>query len=135
LNIKQKKLYNIVVNYYFQELALNILFSFQLFLNINNIARSEKTFIFLKTCTRIQELARKTRKQNLVFQAALTSIAIFNIIRKILYSLLYFLVKKKKLDLLITILQFLQAFFQDCKFFIIDKKLIIDIKILFLINN
>jgi hypothetical protein len=65
---------------------------------------SRKTFAFLKIYTRIQELAIKTRKQNLVFRAALINIITFNIIRKTLYSLLQLLVKKRKSDLLVAIL-------------------------------
>jgi hypothetical protein len=89
----------------------------------------------LKTCAQIQELVKKAGKQNPVFQAALISIAIFNIVKKTLYSLLQLLVKKKKSDLFVVTLQALQSLFQDCRFLIINKKLIIDIKMLFLINN
>ena len=56
-------------------------------------------------CARIQELAREAGKQNLVFQAAPTGIAAFNIIGKTLHSLLRLLVKGKKLDLLVATLQ------------------------------
>jgi hypothetical protein len=59
----------------------------------------------------------------------------FNIIKKTLYSLLQLLVKIKKLDLLFTTLQSLQVSFANCWFLIINKKSIINLKTLFLINN
>ena len=91
--------------------------------------------MLLKTCTRIQELAREARKQNPVFRATPTGIAVFNIIRKTLHSLLCLPVKGKKSDLSVAMLQALQSLFQDCRFLIIDKKSMIDIKILSLIDN
>src|SRR5271155_3892143 len=94
----------------------------QLLLNVDGVAGSRKTFTLLKTCAQIQELAIKAGKQNLVFQAAPTSIAAFNIVRKTLHSLLQLLIKGKKSDLSVATLQSLQAHFQDCKFLIIDKK-------------
>jgi hypothetical protein len=60
--------------------------------------------MLLKTCARIQELADQARKQNLVFRAAPIGIAVFNFVRKTLYSLLRLLVKGKKSDLLVATL-------------------------------
>jgi hypothetical protein len=59
----------------------------------------------------------------------------FNIIRHTLYSFLRFLVKGRKSDLLIAILQSLQGLFWDYRFLIINKKSIIDIIMLSLIDN
>jgi hypothetical protein len=64
-----------------------------------------------------------------------TGIAAFNIVGKTLYSLLRLPVKGKKSDLSVATLQSLQALFQDYRFLIINKKSMIDIKILSLIND
>ena len=135
LNLEQRKLYNTIVDQYSQELAWDRPTPSQLLLNIDSVVGSRKTFMFLKTCAWIQELAREARKQNLVFWAAPTGIAMFNIIGKTLYSLLHLLVKRKKSDLSVATLQALQSLFQDCRFLIIDKKSMINIKTLSLIDN
>jgi hypothetical protein len=83
----------------------------RLLLNVDGVAGSRKTFTLLKTCARIQELAREAGKQNPVFRAAPTGIAAFNIIGKTLHSLLRLLVKGKKSDLSVATLQSLQALF------------------------
>jgi hypothetical protein len=62
-------------------------------------------------CAQIQELAKQARKQNLVFWAAPTSIAAFNIVGKTLHSLLWLPVKGKKSDLFVATLQALQSLF------------------------
>jgi hypothetical protein len=99
------------------------------------VAGSRKTFTLLKTCARIQELAKQAGKQNPVFRAAPTGIAAFNIIRKTLHSLLRLLVKGRKSDLSVATLQALQALFQDYRFLIINKKSMINIKTLSLIDD
>ena len=71
-----------------------------LLLNVNRVTGSGKTFIVLKACARIQELAQQAGRGNPIFRAAPTGIAAFNIVGKTLYSLLRLLVKKKKTDLL-----------------------------------
>ena len=111
LNPEQRKLYNTVVGQYSQELAWDRPALEQLLLNVDGVAGSGKTFILLKICARIQELAKEARKQNLVFWAAPIGIAAFNIIRQTLYSLLYLLVKGRRLDLLVATLQSLQGLF------------------------
>ena len=135
LNLEQRKLFNTVVDQYSQELALDMPLPSQLLLNVDGVAGSGKTFTLLKTCARIQELAREAGKQNPVFRAAPTGIAAFNIIGKTLHSLLRLPVKGKKSDLSVATLQSLQALFQDCRFLIIDEKSMIDIKTLSLIDD
>ncbi len=135
LNPEQRKLYDTVVDQYSQELAWDRPTPSQLLLNVDSVARSRKTFTLLKTCARIQELAREAGKQNPVFRAAPTGIAVFNIIGKTLHSLLRLPVKGKKSDLSVATLQALQSLFQDCRFLIIDEKSIIDIKTLSLIDD
>jgi hypothetical protein len=76
----------------------------QLFLNIDRETGTRKTFIFLKAYTRIQEITIAAGRGNLVFRAAFTGIAAFNIISKTLYNLLRLLVNTKKSDLLPAIL-------------------------------
>jgi hypothetical protein len=105
LNTEQRKLYNIVINQYSQEVSFDALLPCQLLLNVDSVARSRKTFALLKTCTLIQELVIKARKQNPLFQAALTGITAFNIVRKALYSLLQLPVKGKKSDFSFVTLQ------------------------------
>jgi ATP-dependent DNA helicase PIF1 len=107
----------------------------QLLLNVDSVAGSGKTFTLLKTYARIQELAEQARKQNPVFRAAPTGIAAFNIVKKTLHSLLRLPVKGKKSDLSVATLQALQSLFYNCRFLIIDKKSIIDIKTLSLIDD
>ena len=107
----------------------------QLLLNVDGVAGSGKTFTLLKTCARIQELAREAGKPNPVFRAAPTGIAAFNIIGKTLHSLLRLPVKGKKSDLSVATLQALQSLFYDCRFLIIDEKSMIDIKTLSLIDD
>jgi ATP-dependent exoDNAse (exonuclease V) alpha subunit len=133
LNLEQRKLYDTVLDQYSQELALDM--PSQLLLNVDGVAGSGKTFTLLKTCARIQELAREAGKQNPVFRAAPTGIAAFNIIGKTLHSLLRLPVKGKKSDLSVATLQSLQTLFQDCRFLIIDEKSMIDIKTLSLIDD
>ena len=122
-----------MLDQYSQELALDM--PSQLLLNVDGVAGSGKTFTLLKTCARIQELAREAGKQNPVFRAAPIGIAAFNIIGKTLHSLLRLPVKGKKSDLSVATLQSLQALFQDCRFLIIDEKSMIDIKTLSLIDD
>ena len=107
----------------------------QLLLNVDSVARSGKTFTLLKTCARIQELAKEAGKRNPVFRAAPTGIAAFNIVGKTLHSLLRLPVKGKKSDLSVVTLQALQSLFQDCRFLIINEKSMIDIKMLSLIDD
>jgi hypothetical protein len=109
LNREQRTLYNVVVDQYSKELAFDR--PSQLLLNVDGVAGSGKTFTLLKTCARIQELAKQAGKQNLVFRAAPTGITAFNIIGKTLYSLLRLLVKGRKSDLSVATLQALQALF------------------------
>jgi hypothetical protein len=103
LNTEQQKLYNIVTAQYIEELASN---SPQLLLlNIDSVAGSGKTFIVLKLCAQLQELAQQSRKENPVICAAPTGVVAFNIIRKTLYSLFWLPVKQKKSDLSNSTLQ------------------------------
>ena len=131
LNTEQRKLYDIVVDQYSQELTFDTPLPCQLLLNVDSVARSGKTFTLLKMCALIQELAIEARKQNPVFRAAPTGIATFNIVGKTLHSLLRLLVKGKKSDLSLATLQSLQALFQDYRFLIINKKSMIEQDALF----
>jgi ATP-dependent DNA helicase PIF1 len=133
LNLEQMKLYDTVVSQYSNELGGQS--PPQLLLHVDGVAGSGKTFVLLKTCARIQELAQQAGKPNPVFRAAPTGIAAFNIIGKTLHALLQLPVKGKKSDLSIATLQSLQSLFQDCRFLIIDEKSMIDIKTLSLIND
>jgi hypothetical protein len=133
LNTKQTKLYNIVVDQYIQELVLGMLS--QLLLNVDSVAGSGKTFTLLKTCTRIRELALTAGKQDPIFRAVPTGVAVFNIIGRTLHSLLQLPVKDRKAGLSTATLQSLQALFQDCRFLIINKKSIIDVCTLSLIDD
>jgi excinuclease UvrABC ATPase subunit len=99
LNFKQRKLYNLIVNQYARELSLVDPRPPQLLLNVDGVAGSGKSFIVLKTCARLQEMAIAAGKGNPVFRAAPTGITAFNIIGKTLYSLLRLPVKRKKSDL------------------------------------
>jgi ATP-dependent DNA helicase PIF1 len=133
LNTEQAKLYKIVVDQYTQELVLHN--PRQLLLNVDSVAGSGKTFILLKICACIQELALAAGKPDPIFRAVPTGIAVFNIIGRTLYSLLQLPVKDRKADMSTATLQSLQALFQDCKFLIIDKKSMIDICMLSLIDD
>jgi hypothetical protein len=88
LNIKQKKLFDIIIIYYTNKINPGRSSLLQLFLNINKETGTRKTFIFLKVYTRIQEIIIIAGKGNLVFRAAPTGIIAFNIISKTLYNLL-----------------------------------------------
>jgi hypothetical protein len=105
LNLEQRKLYDTVVNQYTQELAWDRPAPPQLLLNVDGVAGSGKIFTLLKTCARIQELARDAGKRNPVFRAAPTGIAAFNIVGKALHSYLRLPVKGKKSDLSVATLQ------------------------------
>jgi hypothetical protein len=133
LNLEQKKLYDTVVSQYSNELAGQPLP--QLLLHVDSVARSGKTFVLLKTCARIQELAREAGRQNPVFRAAPTGIAAFNIIGRTLHALLQLPLKGRKSDLSTATFQSLQALFRDCRFLIIDEKSIIDVQTLSLIDD
>jgi primosomal protein N' len=73
LNLEQRKLYDTVVSQYSSELAGQPLP--QLLLHVDGVAGSGKTFVLLKTCAQIQELAQEAERQNPVFRAAPTGIA------------------------------------------------------------
>jgi hypothetical protein len=73
LNLEQRKLYDTVVSQCSNELAGQPLP--QLLLHVDGVAGSRKTFVLLKTCARIQELAQEAGRQNPVFRAAPTGIA------------------------------------------------------------
>ncbi len=94
-----------MVDQYSKELDLSRPLPSQLLLNVDGLAGSGKTFTLLKTCARIQELAEQAGKHNPVFRAAPTGIAAFNIVGKILHSLLRLPVKGKKSDLSVATLQ------------------------------
>ncbi|KAH8654651.1 hypothetical protein BGZ60DRAFT_508337 [Tricladium varicosporioides] len=112
LNLEQRKLYDTVVSQYENELAGQPLP--QLLLYVDGVAGSGKTFALLKTCARIQDLAKEARIPNPVFRAALTGIAAFNIIKRTLHALLRLPLKARKSDLSIATLQSLQALFRNC---------------------
>ena len=133
LNLEQRKLYDTVVSQYSNELAGQPLP--QLLLHVDGVAGSGKTFVLLKTCARIQELAREAGRQNPVFRAAPTGIAAFNIVGRTLHALLRLPLKGRKSDMSIATLQSLQALFRDCRFLIIDEKSMIDIQTLSLIDD
>jgi ATP-dependent DNA helicase PIF1 len=99
------------------------------------LAGSGKTYTLLKICAKLQDLASQAGKQNPVFRAAPTGIAAYNITRKTLYSLLRLPVKAQATDLSLSTLQALQLHFQYCRFLIINKKSIIDLRCLLLIDN
>jgi ATP-dependent DNA helicase PIF1 len=133
LNLEQRKLYDTVISQYSNELAGQPLP--QLLLHVDSVAGSGKTFVLLKTCARIQELAREAGRQNPVFRAAPTGIAAFNIVGRTLHALLRLPLKGRKSNMSIATLQSLQALFRDCRFLIIDEKSIIDIQTLSLIDD
>jgi hypothetical protein len=135
LNIKQKKLFDIIIIYYTNEINLGRNSPLQLLLNIDRETGTKKIFIFLKVYTRIQKIAITAGRGNPVFRAAPTSIAAFNIIGKTLYNLLRLPVNTKKSDLSPITLQVLQVSFISYRFLIINKKLIIDLKTLLLIDD
>jgi hypothetical protein len=133
LNLEQRKLYDTVVSQYSNELAGQPLP--QLLLHVDGVAGSGKTFVLLKTCARIQELAQEAGRPNPVFRAAPTGIAAFNIIGRTLHALLRLPLKGRKSNMSIATLQSLQALFRDCRFLIIDEKSMIDIQTLSLIDD
>jgi ATP-dependent DNA helicase PIF1 len=138
LNQEQRKLYDVVVSQYTQELASTAYGTpppSQLLLNVDGVAGSGKTFTLLKTCARIQELALQAGNHNPVFRAAPTGVAAFNIIGQTLHSLLRLPVKGKKSDLSVATLQSLQGLFRGCRFLIIDEKSMIDNVTLSLIDD
>jgi hypothetical protein len=138
LNLEQRKLYDTVVSQYTQELACTTSGNpppSQLLLNVDGVAGSGKTFTLLKTCARIQELALRAGNRNPVFRAAPTGVAAFNIVGQTLHSLLHLPIRGRKSDLSVATLQSLQGLFLDCRFLIIDKKSMIDIVTLSLIDD
>jgi len=135
LNLEQRKLYDTIVAHYTNEINPGRRRPPQLLLNVDGVAGTRKTFALLKTCARIQEIATAAGKGNPVFRAAPTGIAAFNIIGKTLHSLLRLPVKMRKSDISPPTLQSLQASFANCRFLIIDKKSMIDLKTLSLIDD
>ena len=87
LNLEQRKLYDVVINQYTQELSSPVLPQ-QLLLNVDGVAGSGKTYTLLKICAQLQDLALQAGKQNPVFRAAPTGIAAYNITGKTLHSFL-----------------------------------------------
>ena len=134
LNTEQRKLYDIVTAQYIQELACNDPPQ-PLLLNTDGVAGSGKTYALLKTCARLQELAKRSGKGNPVVRAAPTGVAAFNIVGQTLHSLFRLPVKQKTSDLSTATLQSLQALFQDVRFVIIDEKSMIDLNMLSIIDD
>ena len=134
LNREQRKLYDVVTDQYIQELSGRGTPG-QLLLNIDGVAGTGKTYTLMKICARLQELALQAERPNPVFRAAPTGIAAFNINGKTLHSLLRLPVKNRQADLSPSTLQALQLHFRDCRFLIIDEKLMIDLKTLSLIDD
>ena len=134
LNLEQRKLYDIVVDQYTQELS-SLGSPPPLLLNVDGVAGSGKTYTLLKICAKLQDLASQARKQNPVFWAAPTGIAAYNITGKTLHSLLRLPVKAQSTDLSPSTLQALQLHFQHCRFLIIDEKSMIDLRCLSLIDD
>ncbi|KIX07986.1 uncharacterized protein Z518_02640 [Rhinocladiella mackenziei CBS 650.93] len=131
LNREQRKLYDMIVTHYTNEISLTRHSAPpQLLLNVDGEAGTGKTFTLLKACARIQEIATAAGKGNPVFRAAPTGIAAFNIVGKTLHSLLRLPVKMTTSDLSVATLQLLQASFASCRFLIIDEKSMIDLKTL-----
>ena len=87
LNPEQRKLYDVVVDQYIQELSGRGTLG-QLLLNVDGVAGTGKTYTLMKICARLQELALQAERPNPVFRAAPTGIAAFNINGKTLHSLL-----------------------------------------------
>jgi ATP-dependent DNA helicase PIF1 len=138
LNLEQRKLYDIIITQYSQELESST--QRPLLLNVDGVAGSGKTFTLLKACSRLQEMAQAADRPNPVFRAAPTGIAAFNFVGKTLHSLLRLPVKKKSQqdrsdDLSNATVQSLQAVFQPVRFLIIDEKSMVDIKNLSLIDD
>ena len=134
LNLEQRKLYDIVVDQYTQELSGSALPP-QLLLNVDGVAGSGKTYTLLKICAQLQDLAIRAGKQNPVFRAAPTGIAAYNITGKTLHSLLRLPVRTQQADISASTLQALQLLFENCRFLIIDEKSMIDLKTLSLIDD
>ncbi len=134
LNLEQRKLYDIVINQYTQELS-SLALPQQLLLNVDGVAGSGKTYTLLKICAQLQDLALQARRQNPVFRAAPTGIAAYNITGKTLHSLLRLPVRTQQADISASTLQALQLLFRNCRFLIIDEKSMIDLKTLSLIDD
>ena len=135
LNTEQRKLYDVVIGQYQQELSITEHLPSQLLLNVDGVAGSGKTFTLLKICARLQELALVEGKEDPVLRAAPTGVAAFNIIGRTLHSLLQLPVKVGSSELRPASLQALQQLFKDCRFLIIDEKSMIDLKTLSLIDD
>ena len=99
LNAEQQKIYDIVVNQYTQELAIDQPEPSQLLFHLDGPGGTRKTVALLTTCAKLQELAAANRKQNLAFRAASTGITTYAIMGKTLHSLLRLPVKRKISDL------------------------------------
>jgi hypothetical protein len=82
--MEQLKLYNVVVDQYTQELAVDQPEPSQLLLQVDGTGGVGKTIALLRTYTRLQELAAMNGKQNPVFQSAPTGIAAYTISGKAL---------------------------------------------------
>ena len=124
-----------MVDQYTRELAVDQPEPSQLLLQVNGQGGTGKTEAILTTYARLQELAATNGKQNPVFRSAPTGVAAYAITGKTPYSLLYLLVRGKMSDLSTATLQSLQAMFQECRFLMIDEKLMIDLKMLSLIDD
>jgi hypothetical protein len=129
LNAEQRKLYDLCVAQYTQELFHELdpeqPMPEQLLLNLDGVAGAGKTFALLKSSGRLREMSEKL---NPVFRAAPTGIAAFNIVGKTLHSLLRLPVKAEKLELSAATLQQSQIEFKRCRFLIIDEKSTIDLE-------
>ena len=135
LNTEQRKLYDVVVDQYTRELAVDQPDPPQLLLQVNGAKGVGKTVALLRACARLQELAAANGKQNPMFWSAPTGIAAYTITGKTLHSLLRLPVRRKMSDLSTATLQSLQALFRDCRFLMVDEKFMIDLKMFSLVDD
>ena len=133
LNTEQGKLYRSVINHFTEYLETGQ--ESQLLLNVDRVAGSGKTYTLLKICSQLQELVSTAGRENPVFRAAPTGIAVFNIVGKTLHSLLQLPVRSTAAELSTATLQSLQASFQSCRYLIINEKSMIDLNTLSLIDD
>ena len=133
LNPIQRELYEMAVQQYLDELAGRDVKPLRI--NLDGVAGSGKTYVLLKICSRLQELALAANRPSPVFRCAPTGIAAFNILGKTLHSLLRVPVKGRPFDSSNATLLSLQSTFRGCQFLIIDEKSMIPLKTLAIMDQ
>ncbi len=129
LNLKQFFLFNRVLNHYLSSSKK------QLFIQINDEIETSKFLCIDMISKHVQYHARQKLESSLIIRAVLIDVTVHNIQNVTLHLLLIFLIQTQFNDLNSNLFIRLQRIFRYCKFLIINKKFMIELRFLYKIDH